>query len=144
MLIGMACPFLFIVAGPAGIPARAVLSVELVAFLAALFCRIVGMFINLIGENRDFFRVISSWFFLALIYLATIQLAPPLNPIIAVVRQQNEASPLVTTVGPVALDAHPVVPPMLYLLGGTVLALLGLVLGMRRRRAVASDRVQHG
>ena len=144
VLMAMASPFLFIAAGPAGIPVRAILSVQWIVLLVAIFCRSVGMLISFLGENRDVVRVVGSWIFLALIFLVTIQLTPPLNPIIAVLRQQNESSLLVSTVESVPFRVHPAVPSSIYLLSGIALAIAGLGLGMRRHRLRWSHRTSHG
>ena len=138
-LVIVGSPFLFICAGPAGIPVRAILSTQWIIFLVALFSRIVGMLISVIGESRDVVRIIGSWIYLALLYLGTIQLFQPLNPIIAVVRQQNETSPLVSTVGPVPLAQHPALPSSIYLVSGLVLVTAGFVLALHRHRSRARD-----
>ena len=140
VLIAIGSPFLFISAGPGGIPVRAVLSTQWIIFLVALFCRMVGLLISLVGESREVVRIIGSWVFLALLYLGTIQVFQPLNPIIAVVRQQNEASLLVSTVDPVPFSLHPAVPSSVYLLSGMILAILAFATAMYRHRSRALKR----
>lgn len=140
VLIAIGSPFLFISAGPAGIPVRAVLSAQWIMLLVALFCRMVGLFISLVGESREVVRIIGSWVFLALLYLGTIQVFQPLNPIIAVVRQQNEASPLVSTVDPVPFSLHPAVPSSIYLLAGIFLVIVAFGTTMYRHRSRALKR----
>lgn len=140
VLIALGSPFLFISAGPGGIPVRAVLSTQWVIFLVALFSRTVGMLISLVGERHDVVRIVGSWVFLALFYLGTIQLLQPLNPIIAMVRQQNEASPLVSTVDPVPFSQHPAVPPSIYLLAGMFLVIVAFASTLYRHRSRAVIR----
>ena len=138
VLVAVGAPFLFISAGPGGIPVRAVLSAQWIMLLVALFCRMVGMLISFVGESRDVVRIVGSWVFLALFYLGTIQVFQPFNPIIAVVRQQNELSPLVSTVGPVPFSLHPAVPSSAYLLSGMILVVgvFGTAMYRHRSRAV--------
>jgi len=143
VLIAIGSPFLFISAGPGGIPVRAVLSAGWVMFLVALFCRMVGLLISIVGERREVVRIVGSWIFLALFYLGTIQVLQPFNPIIAVVRQQNELSPLVSTVDPVPFSLHPAVPSSAYLLAGMFLAGLALGTAMYRHRSRFVKRNAH-
>jgi hypothetical protein len=143
VLIAIGSPFLFISAGPGGIPLRAVFSAQWIIFLVALFSRMVGMLISLVGETRDVVRIVGSWVFLALFYLGTIQVLQPLNPIIAVVRQQNEASPLVSTVARVPLSLHPALPSSLYLLSGMILVVVVFTWTMYRHRSRAVKHSAH-
>ncbi|MEE8441096.1 MAG: hypothetical protein V3S41_05185 [Spirochaetia bacterium] len=144
VLIAIGSPFLYVSAGPAGIPVRAVISAQWVMFLVAMFCRMVGLFISLVGESREVLRITGSWVFLALLYLGTIQVFQPLNPIIAVVRQQNEASPLVSTVDPVPFSLHPAVPSSAYLLSGIILVVVAFGTAMYRHRSRAAKRGGYG
>lgn len=143
LLVLLASPFLFIAAGPGGIPVRAVFSTQLVILLIALFCRVAGMSIALLGERRDVIRIVGSWIFLALLYLATLQVLQPVNPIIAVARQQNERSPLVSTVAPVPLAEQPALPAVIAYVAGIALAAGLLLLGMHRHR-VKTERLANG
>jgi hypothetical protein len=143
VLVAIGSPFLFILAGPGGIPLRAVFSAQWIIFLVALFSRFAGMFISVVGETRDVVRIVGSWIFLALFYMGTLQVLRPLNPIIAVVRQQNEQSPLVSTVGRVPLAIHPAVPSTIYLLSGMILILVASGLAMNRLRIRAAKLSAH-
>lgn len=143
VLLAIGAPFLFISAGPAGIPVRAVLSTQLVTLLVTLFCRTVGQLISLVGEQRDLVRIVGSWLFMAAYYLATIRILQPLNPIIAVSRQQNEESALVSTIERVPLSAHPAVTPAIYLLAGFAAVTLLFALLMVRYRSKAAETAAH-
>lgn len=143
MLLSLGVPFLFIAAGPAGIPTRSILATGLILFLVAWFCRLVGMLISIVGEHRDVIRIVGSWIFLALLYLATIQVFQPLNPVIAVIRQQNESSALVSTVDPVPFAENPVVPSAAWYLGGIAVVLLVYAVIMRKQRNRAVRKGTH-
>ena len=136
LLIALSLPFLVISAGPAGIPLRAVFSSLFVLGTATMLCRLVGMLISVVGEDRDAIRIVGSWVFLALLYMGTIRILQPLNPIIAVSRQQNELSPLVSTLDPVSLGSHPALEPVAYM--GTLMigvaALYGFAMARMQKR----------
>lgn len=139
-LVALGTPFVVIAAGPAGIPIRATLSSQWIILLVALFCRIIGMVLSHTGERYYFLRVVGAWVFLALLYLVTIGVLQSANPIVAVVRQYNEVSPLVSTLGPVPVARHPALVPSIYLLSASVIAsaLFAWSLAHHRKRAERS------
>lgn len=132
LLVTLGLPFLVISAGPAGIPLRAVFSSVIVLLLVLALCRTVGMVISVVGEESDVTRIVGSWIFLAILYLGTIQILQPLNPIIAVSRQQDELSPLVSTVEPVPLIEHPALEPAAYTGAFLAIALLAFAVALVR------------
>jgi hypothetical protein len=87
VLVIVGIPFAVVAAGPAGITLDVVAATELVVLLAGITGRIAGMLIGHLGETRYFIRVTGAWIYLALIFVATIRIGTPLNPIIAVVEQ---------------------------------------------------------
>jgi len=143
LLIVLGLPFLVIAAGPAGIPLRALVSGVLVMALVVTLCRTVGMIISVVGEEHDVIRIVGSWVFLALLYLGTIQVLQPLNPIIAVSRQQNELSPLVGTLERVTLAEHPAMEPLLYMLPLIFVALIVYGISLVRVQSRLGKRPAH-
>lgn len=100
-------PFLVIAASPAGTSLPVVARATLVLLLVSLLCRIVGMLISHWGESNYVIRVVGAWVFIALLFVATIQSAPAINPVVAVVGAERTAVPitayLTTTVAFIAV-----------------------------------------
>lgn len=78
-------PFLVVAASPAGIPIQVIAPATLVLLLVSLLCRMVGMLISHWGESNYVIRVVGAWIFIALLFVATIQALPAVNPVVAVV-----------------------------------------------------------
>jgi hypothetical protein len=141
MLVVLATPFVLIASGPAGIPLRAALSTQWIVLLVSILCRLAGLLLSHIGEERYVVRVVGGWLFLALLFLVTIGVAQSLNPIIALVRQANEGSILVSTLTAVPLGLHPALVPTI---GFTAISLALAVLyafTLKRHRDSATHRV---
>jgi hypothetical protein len=122
LLVGLGAPSVVIAAGPAGIPFGAVAASEVIVLLTAVTCRLAGMIISHVGETRYFTRTTGGWIFLALLFVATVRTVPALNPIVSVIRQHSETSPLMNADSSVTWRAHPLVGP------GIALSLLAVVL----------------
>ena len=140
ILVVISTPFVIVAAGPAGIPVRAALSSQWIVFMTALLCRTVGLLLSHAGEERYVVRVIGSWLFLALLYLVTIGADSPLNPLIALVRQYGESSPLVTSLDPLPIRNHPALLPTVYLLVGIAAATAAFAVTLYRHRSRAIRR----
>lgn len=137
-------PLAVVAAGPAGIPLRAVLASEAIVLLSGIAGRVAGMLISHVGETRYVVRVIGGWIFVALLFVATIQLYQPLNPLYAVVAQHAEDSPLMRSDATASLLEHPLVSSGLPLILaiGALTALYWYSLGHHRRTA-EREREQH-
>ncbi len=140
ILVIIGTPFLIVSAGPAGIPLRAAFASQWIVFVAALFCRIFGLFLSHIGEERYVIRVIGAWVFLAILYLITIGSMQSLNPIIALVRQHSETSQLVTSLDTVPFLQNPALLPTAYLFVGLAMTTAAYGLGLRHHRTRAQRR----
>lgn len=137
MLTVLALPFAVIAAGPAGISIRAVAASEVIVLLSGLAGRYAGMIISHLGETRYVVRVVGGWIFAALLFVATIQFYQPLNPIVAVVAQHAESSPLMRIDGRTNVATHPLVTSGAPLLA-VAIALAGLYwFSLTRHRANA-------
>ena len=90
-LIGV--PFAVIAAGPAGITLDAVLASELVVLLSGISARMAGMLLGHVGEQRYFIRVTGAWLFLAIVFIVTLQIGEPVNPVLGVLSQHTDVRP---------------------------------------------------
>ncbi len=132
-LVMAGVPFAVVAAGPAGISLTTVAASEAIVLLAGLLARIAGMLISHVGETRYVVRVIGSWVFLALLFVVTVRAYPPLNPIVAVIAQHSESSPVAGN--PFLASGAP--------LAGAVIVLVALFwFSLERHRKAAHRMVQ--
>jgi hypothetical protein len=142
MLTVLAVPFAVIAAGPAGISVRAVVASEAIVLLSGLAGRYAGMLIAHLGETRYVVRVIGGWVFVALLFVATIQLYQPVNPIVAVIAQHAENSPLMQLESRANAATHPLCTSGLPLLA-IAMSLAGLYwFSLSRHRTHAEREAQ--
>lgn len=141
-LTAVGVPFAIVAAGPSGTPIAAVLASETIVLLSGLAGRVAGMLISHVGEYRYVVRVVGAWLYIALLFVATVQLYRPLNPIVAVVRQHLESSPFMQPSEALPLPQNPLVAsgvPMLIL----VLVLAGVYrITLARHRKSVLTRTQ--
>lgn len=142
-LVLIAAPFTVVAGGPAGMPASVVSSSMILLFLTTLGCRIAGMLISYVGENRYVVRVIGSWVFLALLYVATVQIVPSLNPIVALVRQQLTSSPLLEVGARVPLADHPILIPTVCLVSLILFLSALYTIALFRHSRAAKEHLSH-
>jgi hypothetical protein len=112
-------PMVVIAAGPAGVPFRALMACELIVLFTVVVCRFAAMLISHRGETRYFTRVTGGWLFLALLFIATVRISPALNPIMSVLSQYSEDSPLMRPAGSATAVSSPLTAPAI---GFTVVA----------------------
>ena len=143
-IVALGAPFALIAAGPAGATIPAVVASEAIILLTGLIARFAGMIISHIGELRYVVRVIGGWLFVALLFVATIRIYQPINPIVAVVRQHGESSPFMQADQSVPFWQNPLVA------SGVPLLVLAIALAalywyaLTRHRAWSRRRTQHG
>ena len=111
LIVGLGVPMVVVSAGPAGIPPGAVASSEVVVLFTAIVCRMAGLLISHIGETRYFTRVTGGWIFLALLFVATVRIAPVLNPVVSVIAQHSETSALMVPGMEITFRNHPLSGP---------------------------------
>ena len=98
--------------------------------LVALASRLAGMLISHVGERRYVIRVIGGWIYLALLYVATVQILPVLNPIVALVQQYGSTSPSTALSGSASIAPHPLLHPVIAMTGLILLVALLYVTGL--------------
>jgi hypothetical protein len=111
LLVALGFPMVVIAAGPSGIPFAAIMASETVVLLTVFVCRLAGLLISHIGEARYFTRVTGGWLFVALLFIATVRIAPMLNPVVSVIAQHGESSPLMLPDAGLTFWNHPLSAP---------------------------------
>ena len=107
VLTGLGVPFAVVSAGPAGVPLDAVFASLVVVLLSGLCGRFAGMLVSHLGEQNYVVRITGGWIFLALLFVATLPVHLPLNPIAAVVMllgTPGDTQLLLAWTGPAALS----------------------------------------
>lgn len=130
-------PFALIAAGPAGAPPAAVLASTTVVLLAGLASRFAGMLVGHLGETRYALRVLGPWLYALLLFVATVQLYRPINPIVAVISQHAEDSPFMRPEASAALLDNPLVASGVPMLVLALALLVGYRASLFRHRADA-------
>lgn len=90
-LLGL--PIATIAAGPSGIVLEEVFATQLIVLLSGLVGRFAGMLLAHLGETRNAVRAIGVWIVVALLFVATIEIGPPANPVIGVLMQHSDVNP---------------------------------------------------
>jgi hypothetical protein len=133
-LLILAVPFVIIAAGPAGMVTSVIVASLVLLFLIALASRFAGMLISHVGEHRYVIRVIGGWIYLALLYIATVQILPVLNPIVALVRQYQSSSGVAERGGPLPATSDPLLHPVVAMVGLIVVIVAFYVAGLMNHK----------
>ncbi len=126
-LLGL--PAAVVAAGPAGSGLAPVLAAQIVVFMSGSAARTAGMIIAHFGERNYVVRITGGWVFLALLFVATITVYPPLNPIAAVA-----SAPGATVLNPVLASAGS-------LAGATLLLMIVYRVSLARHRVKTEREV---
>lgn len=89
----LAAPFLVVAAGPSGVTLETVIVLLPLLFLTAFLCRVAGQIVSHYGQESYFARTIAGWLFVALLFLVSIQVYRPINPIVVVTQQLQALEP---------------------------------------------------
>ncbi len=119
-LLGL--PATVVAAGPAGSGLAPVFVAQLVVFGAGTAARTTGMIVSHYGERNYVVRITGGWVFLALLFVATIIVYPPLNPIAGV------------ALAPGASDLDPILESAGSLLAATLLLMIWYRVSLARHR----------
>jgi hypothetical protein len=84
---------LVVAAGPSGVTLETVVVLLPLLFLTAFLCRVAGQIVSHYGEDSYFARTIAGWLFVALLFLVSIQVYRPINPIVVVTQQLQALEP---------------------------------------------------
>lgn len=120
-LLGL--PAAVVAAGPAGSGLAPVLAAQIVVLMSGTAARIAGLIVTHLGERNYVVRVTGGWIFTAILFVATITVYPPLNPIAGVAR------------APGATDLDPVLESAGSLAGATLLLMIVYGISLARQRA---------
>ncbi len=122
-LLGL--PAVVVAAGPAGTPSTPVFAGQIIVFLSGLAGRTAGMIVAHFGERNYVVRITGGWIYLALLFIATITVYPPLNPIAAV------------ATAPAATGFEPMLESAVALAGLTLLLMIAYRVSLSRHRRSA-------
>lgn len=92
-LVALGAPILIAAAGPSGVPLSVLPGLGLVVFLTALACRIAAMIVGHYGEESYVIRTVGIWVFAALLFVLSLRIFRPINPIVAAVEQIAVGAP---------------------------------------------------
>ncbi|MFP4376531.1 MAG: hypothetical protein ACLFP4_05765 [Spirochaetales bacterium] len=117
----LAAPFLVVAAGPSGVTITTVTSLLPLLFLTGFACRVAGQVVSHLGEESYFVRTIAGWFFMVLLFLLSIQVYQPINPIVVVTGQLQALEPGVDAAGSPAIPLWEALLALALLTGGLIL-----------------------
>ncbi|TVQ21474.1 MAG: hypothetical protein EA382_13630 [Spirochaetaceae bacterium] len=92
VLVTIATPIAVVAAVPVGVPPVTIASSIAVVALTGIVCRSAGLLIGSVGELSYVVLVVGPWVFAAALFIGTIVVYPPLNPIAAVSTVVNAES----------------------------------------------------
>ncbi len=84
VLVAIATPIAVVAAVPAGVPPAAIAASIAAVALTGIVCRSAGLLIGSVGELSYVTLVVGPWVFVAALFIGTIVVYPPLNPIASV------------------------------------------------------------